>query len=274
MTSRQAAQKSARSGSALRITQDEAPETGTGAWPADVEFLEGELRIDHSTAPPVLRYRGLIEPLSVSGPARRHRMAVRMLDLVLVIPLLLVAAPIMLVLLVVVRTTSPGPAIYRSKRITRGGRYFNMFKFRTMVENGTEVLDEFFALNPRARELYRRDMKLRDDPRLTSIGRFLRRWSLDELPQLINVLRGHMSLVGPRPLLEEEFGRFGGAGDTVVLVKGGLTGLWQVTGRNLLTFEERVPLEIRYVRTRTLSGDVRILLRTARDLFRGFPGAY
>ncbi len=117
-------------------------------------------------------------------------------------------------------------------------------------------------------------MKLVDDPRITGFGRFLRRWSLDELPQLLNVVLGHMSMVGPRPLLIEEAERLGAVFPSVVTVKGGLTGLWQISGRSDLTFAQRIPLDVRYVNERSFFGDLRILLVTAWQFVNGRPGAY
>ncbi len=243
-------------------------------WEGVHEKLEGALRIIHHPDAPVLEYRGLVEPLASHPPTLRQRFLVRFLDILIVVPAIVVLLPVMFFVGMAVALTSPGPVIYRSRRITRQGEFFDMLKFRSMVTNGDEVLEAHFIMDPRARELYIRDMKLRADPRLTPVGRFIRKWSLDELPQLLNVLVGHMSIVGPRPLLHEEFVRFGGAVDTVVRVKGGLTGLWQVAGRNLLTFEERVPLDVRYARSRTMLGDIKIIGLTFVQLLRGSPGAF
>lgn len=241
---------------------------------AGVEMLEGALWIDHRSEPPTLKYRGLVEPLAPESPSRVQRATVRLFDLAIAVPAFVLLLPVTVVVAVTVAATSPGPVLFRSRRITRNGQYFDMYKFRTMVTNGDEVLEDHFAAHPDARERYLRHMKLETDPRVTSVGAFLRRWSLDELPQLWNVIRGHMSIVGPRPLVSEEFLRFGSAVDTVLRVKGGMTGLWQVEGRNLLTFEQRVPLDVRYARTRGLVTDGRIIVKTLWQLLRGRPGAF
>ncbi len=259
---------------AVRVTFVGSKGRRSAAGPQLLEELEGELRIDHSVEPAELRFRGVVEALDPEPQSLPRRLAVRVFDLLFAIPAALFLLPVMLLVAAAVAFSSSGPLIYRSRRITRDGRYFDMFKFRSMVQNGDEVLDEYYALNPRAKELYKQHMKLPEDPRLTTVGRFLRKWSLDELPQLFNVIRGQMSIVGPRPLLEEEFLRFGEAVRTVLRVKSGMTGLWQVGGRNLLTFEERVPLDVRYARTRSLRGDLKIILRTIASFFRGNPGAF
>lgn len=207
-------------------------------------------------------------------PPRHQRFLVRTLDLLIAVPLFLLSVPVVLLLMVAVRLDSPGPVIFASRRITRNGRFFNMWKLRTMVTNGDEILAEHFRAHPEDEAAFAACMKLENDPRVTGLGRFLRRWSLDELPQLWNVIRGHMSIVGPRPLLAEEAERMGPAYPTVVRVKGGLTGLWQVSGRSTLTFEQRVPLDVQYVNERTMVGDLRILAVTLWQMMRGRPGAF
>lgn len=143
-----------------------------------------------------------------------------------------------------------------------------------MSVDGPAVLAEHFRHHPEDEAKFQASMKLEHDPRVTGLGRVLRRWSLDELPQLWNVIRGHMSIVGPRPLLAEEAERMGRAFPTVVRVKGGLTGLWQISGRSTLTFEERVPLDVQYVNERSLRSDLRILFTTIGQLLKGRPGAF
>lgn len=149
-----------------------------------------------------------------------------------------------------------------SRRIGRGGRPFYCYKFRTMVPNAQEVLEDLLARDPQARVEWERDRKLRDDPRVTRLGHWLRRLSFDELPQLFNIPRGDMSLVGPRPVVEEELGRYGPARIYYEMVRPGLTGLWQISGRNDLDYERRVALDTWYVRNWTLWYDIVILFRT------------
>ena len=240
-----------------------------------VEQLEGELTIDLTSSPPVLVVGGVDhQPLRTDVPSLPSRIAVRLLDLLIALPAFLLAFPVIVLLMVAVWLASPGPALFASRRITRDGRFFNMWKLRTMVVDGPEVLAEHFRQHPQDEVTFQASMKLEHDPRVTRLGQMLRRSSLDELPQLWNVIRGHMSIVGPRPLLAEEAKRMGRAFPTVVRVKGGLTGLWQISGRSTLTFEERVPLDVEYVNERTLGSDLRILLTTIGQLLRGRPGAF
>lgn len=240
-----------------------------------VESLEGALTIDLTVSPPVLKIGGVDhQPLGTETPSFRSRSAVRLLDLVIAIPAFLLALPAIFVLMAAVWFATPGPALFASRRITRDGRFFDMWKLRTMVADGPQVLAEHFRSHPEDEVTFQASMKLEHDPRVTPLGRVLRRWSLDELPQLWNVIRGHMSIVGPRPLLAEEAERMGRAFPAVVRVKGGLTGLWQISGRSTLTFEERVPLDVEYVNGRTLRSDLRILLTTVGQLLKGRPGAF
>lgn len=240
-----------------------------------VERLEGALTIDLTVSPPVLVVGGVEnQPLITDTPSVPSRLAVRLLDLAIAIPAFLIALPIIVVLMLAVRGGSSGSALFASRRITRDGKFFNMWKLRTMVVDGPAVLAEHFRQHPEDEATFLASMKLENDPRVTPFGRVLRRWSLDELPQLWNVIRGQMSIVGPRPLLAEEAKRMGRAFPTVVRVKGGLTGLWQISGRSTLTFEERVPLDVEYVNERTLRRDLRILLVTIGQLLKGRPGAF
>ncbi len=237
--------------------------------------LEGELVVDLRTEPPMLVVGGVgTQPLGTDAPTLLQRVVVRLLDLLIAVPAFIITLPVVIVLMMAIRLDSPGPALFASRRITRDGRFFDMWKLRTMVADGDRILDEHFRRHPEDRVLFRVKMKLERDPRVTALGRVLRRWSLDELPQLANVILGHMSIVGPRPLLAEEAERMGAAFPSVVRVKGGLTGLWQVSGRSSLTFEQRVPLDVEYVNTRTLRRDLRILAKTAGQLLRGRPGAF
>jgi len=158
--------------------------------------------------------------------------------------------------------SSPGPIFYSHRRIRKGGAFFSMWKFRTMCVNSAEVLEEYLARHPEARSEWNRTHKLRDDPRITPIGSFLRRYSVDELPQLWNVLTGQMSLVGPRPIVAAEVEKYGDCFDCYCRVKPGLTGLWQVSGRSTLSYETRVALDCEYVEHWSLTGDVRILSKT------------
>jgi lipopolysaccharide/colanic/teichoic acid biosynthesis glycosyltransferase len=178
-------------------------------------------------------------------------------------------APLFLAIVAAVRSTSPGPAFYRQRRVGKRSRQFDMLKFRSMVLDADQALDSLLEHNDGNGVLF----KLRRDPRVTPVGRFLRRYSLDELPQLINVLKGQMSFVGPRPALEREVARYGPDMHRRLLVKPGITGLWQISGRSDLSWDEAVELDVRYVDNWSLGLDLAILLRTIRAVVR-CPGAY
>jgi Undecaprenyl-phosphate galactose phosphotransferase WbaP len=172
--------------------------------------------------------------------------------------------PLFLVLSVWVKASSRGPVFYGHKRIGRYGKTFKAWKFRTMFENSNLVLERYLEENPELLEEWQRDHKLRYDPRVTRVGRFLRKTSLDELPQLWNVIRGQMSLVGPRPIVTEEIVKYGPYYGLYTMVKPGITGLWQVSGRNNTTYDERVQLDAYYVRNWSPWMDVVLLLKTIR----------
>jgi lipopolysaccharide/colanic/teichoic acid biosynthesis glycosyltransferase len=153
-------------------------------------------------------------------------------------------------------------ALFRHQRVGRDGRLFNCLKFRTMVPEAEKVLARLLAADPDLRAEWERDHKLKDDPRVTTFGRFLRAASLDELPQLWNVLKGEMSLVGPRPVTREELLRYGRNAVFYELVRPGITGLWQVSGRNFVEYRRRVAMDVLYVKRQSLVLDVWILLKT------------
>jgi len=162
-----------------------------------------------------------------------------------------------------------GPILYSHPRTGRHGRTFGCLKFRTMVPNAEQVLRDLLQSNSALRLEWLRDHKLRNDPRVTAVGRFLRRTSLDELPQLWNVLKGDMSLVGPRPVVREEWARYGRRLDTYLSTKPGVTGLWQVMGRSDASYRRRVALDSYYVRNGSMLMDVLIVLRTVTVVLRG-----
>jgi undecaprenyl-phosphate galactose phosphotransferase len=207
--------------------------------------------------------------------ARSWNLAVkRVFDLVVGVALSIVSLPVLLILALAVRLDSPGPVLFRQSRLGRGWTTFQCLKFRTMHVDAAERLERHLAADPAAREEWEHYAKLRTyDPRVTRVGRFLRRLSLDELPQLLNVLRGEMSLVGPRPYLPRERERMADLGDTIVKAPPGITGLWQVSGRNDLTFQQRLRLDEYYVRNWSLWLDVIVLMKTTGVLARG-RGAY
>jgi exopolysaccharide biosynthesis polyprenyl glycosylphosphotransferase len=183
---------------------------------------------------------------------------------------LVLLAPVCLVIAALVRLDSPGPAFFRQQRVGRGGSTFTLWKFRSMHADAERELEALIESNEHAGSPV---FKMRADPRVTRVGRFLRRTSLDELPQLLNVLRGQMSLVGPRPPLPSEVEQYGRHVHRRLLVRPGLTGVWQVSGRSELSWEESVRLDLHYVENWTLWFDISILCRTVRAVARA-RGAY
>ncbi len=192
----------------------------------------------------------------------RYRVVKRCLDIFLI----LLAAPLLFLTLgavaLVVMLSSPGPIFYSHRRIRKNGAFFSMWKFRTMCVNSAEVLEEYLSHHPAARAEWNKTHKLRHDPRITPMGSFLRRYSLDELPQVWNVLAGHMSLVGPRPIVAAEVEKYADSFECYCRVKPGLTGLWQISGRSELAYSERVALDCEYVSRWSMRKDFKILLKT------------
>lgn len=201
------------------------------------------------------------------------RFTKRLLDLLLVMAGLPIAACFTAAMAVLIPLTSHGPVFYGQTRIGRDGRHFTAWKFRTMVRDADAILARHLLDHPELRAEWERDHKLRNDPRVTWTGRFLRKTSLDELPQLWNILVGEMSLVGPRPIVDAEVPRYGEKFALYRKVRPGLTGLWQVSGRNDTTYEERVILDTYYVRNWSVWLDIHIILRTVRVVLLG-SGAY
>jgi lipopolysaccharide/colanic/teichoic acid biosynthesis glycosyltransferase len=191
----------------------------------------------------------------------------RIFDIAAASLMLVAFAPLMLVLTLLVAVRGAHP-FYAHPRIGRKGRVFGCLKFRSMRVGAADMLAEILATDPVAAAEWEADHKLTDDPRVTRIGAFLRRSSLDELPQLICVLRGEMSLVGPRPITEEELARYGLARSVYLLMRPGLTGPWQIEGRNDISYDERVALDVAYARNVSFLRDIEILLRTALAMLR------
>jgi lipopolysaccharide/colanic/teichoic acid biosynthesis glycosyltransferase len=223
---------------------------------------------------------------AAAGPARDdgHRATARwaravgrcikiFVDVLLTFVALLVTAPVVLLLACMIRVESPGPAFFRQTRVGRKGRHFVCFKLRTMYVDADRRLQQILLDDDLKQQEFAATRKLKADPRITRTGKFLRATSLDELPQLFNVLRCDMSLVGPRPLVPDELVKYGSHIDLVLQVRPGLTGIWQVSGRNDLPYDVRVALDADYATNRTLRGDVSIILRTIPALLHR-TGAY
>jgi len=223
---------------------------------------------DHAHVPPLPR------PTPVAPGHRPWDDAVkRAVDLLLIAAAAVVLLPVLTLLAIAIRLDTPGPVFYLQQRCGRHGRRFPVYKFRTMVTDAEEVLRHFLDEHPELHEEWERTHKLKGDPRITRVGRWLRRASLDELPQVLNVLRGEMSLVGPRPITDEELRKYGRRRRQYEAVLPGLTGLWQVSGRNALTYPRRVRLDAWYARRRTLRLDLGLLLKTVPAVLSG-RGAY
>ncbi len=185
----------------------------------------------------------------------------RLVDFIGAVFALIAFAPVMLAVSAILMLQGSG-IVFRHQRLGRNGKTFPCFKFCTMVPNADRVLNELLERDPKAREEWYRTHKLVNDPRVTWIGLLLRKSSIDELPQILNVLRGEMSLIGPRPVTVAEIARYGRAARWYYAVRPGITGLWQVSGRNSMDYKRRVALDVFYVRNRCAKLDIRILLRT------------
>ena len=194
----------------------------------------------------------------------------RMLDILGGIVGVIILIPITLIIYIVrkIKKEDDGSVFYEQLRIGKNGKYFKIYKYRTMVVGADEKLEEYLNENPEAREEYKKYKKLKSDPRVTQIGDFLRKTSIDELPQLINVLKGEMSLVGPRPYLPREKEEMGNSYESISSCKPGITGYWQVNGRNNLSFQERLNMDCYYVKNRNLKEDMKLLVKTVAFVVR------
>ena len=199
----------------------------------------------------------------------------RSFDIIFSILVLLMCSPLYLLLAIFVHCSSPGPIFYTQERVGKNFKRFKCIKFRTMVLNADQVLAQLLAESPENRREFEETFKLKDDPRITWIGKFLRITSLDELPQFWNVLIGDMSVVGPRPLVPEEVHKYGNKMERVLTIKPGITGLWQVSGRNDIPYSQRVLIDVYYVNHHNPFLDIWIVLKTVGVvLFPEDNGAY
>jgi len=216
----------------------------------------------------------------ILGFATSHRLKMywnlaikRFLDLLLVSVGGLIILPFLLLIALAVKISSPGPVLYGHRRLGLNGKYFNTYKFRSMVIDAENRLESVLAADPRLREEWKASHKLKDDPRVTRIGKTLRRTSFDEFPQLLNILKGEMSLVGPRPVTDLEIEKYGENSRRILTVKPGLTGLWQVSGRSDTDYAERVSHDLYYIQSWSVWLDLWILYRTPGAILKG-KGAY
>ncbi len=217
-----------------------------------------------TTSEPVASSRVTWLPLDQATRARRRRGAFwkRLSDLVLCSLMLPFLIPVGCVIALLIRLDSPGPVFFRHRRLGRYGNVFYMLKFRSMVDGADKMLAGLLASDPAARKEFEDTYKLQNDPRCTRIGRWLSRTSLDQIPQILNVLRGDISRGGPRAIVEPELEKYGEFGGRLLLVKPGITGLWQVSGRSDLPYPERVQLDMSYIDRQSTRLDISILFRT------------
>jgi len=203
----------------------------------------------------------------------RNCLIKRLFDVILSLAGLIAISPLLLCISILIKADSSGPVLFLHRRLGKKGIEFNCYKFRTMVNDAHERIDEILTNDTAARQEWEREHKLKNDPRITRVGRFLRRASLDELPQLINVLRGEMSLVGPRPVVAEEIKKYGDKSRYLFKVLPGITGLWQVSGRSDIDYEERILIDEYYAKNWSLWLDIEVVIRTVASVWKK-EGAY
>ena len=198
----------------------------------------------------------------IRNQSRYGRTLKRIGDIIFSFIVLSLGSPIFISIAILVKLSSPGSVFYIQKRVGRNYREFGCIKFRTMYKDADDLLPNLLEKYPLMRKEFEKDFKLRQDPRITKLGRFLRRSSLDELPQFFNVLKGEMSVVGPRPIVSNEIIKYSLFMEEVISVRPGLTGLWQVSGRNNLSYKKRVELDLFYARNRNFLLDLEIIILT------------
>ena len=216
----------------------------------------------------------------VLGFATSHRLKMywnlaikRFLDIVMVSLGGIIILPFFIIISLLIKVSSFGPVLYKHKRLGLNGKYFNAYKFRTMIKNADKILAGMLEKDQTMREEWEQTHKLKKDPRITTIGKFLRKFSFDEFPQLLNILKGEMSLVGPRPVTDDEITKYGENARRVLTVKPGLTGLWQISGRSDTNYNERVSYDLYYLQSWSVWLDLWIIFKTPRVIFKG-KGAY
>jgi len=213
-------------------------------------------RRGQKTKPPGLK------PTGLSFQGLIGEFAKRLFDIVFSLLVLILFCPVYLILSLLIAVSSEGPIFYVQKRVGKNYKVFNCIKFRTMVTNAEEVLVQMMETSPDLRQEFESNFKLKKDPRVTKIGQFLRFTSLDEFPQFWNVLKGDMSVVGPRPLVISELPKYGCHMDYILTIRPGITGLWQVSGRNDIPYPKRVQIDLHYVKFRNFWLDLWIILKT------------
>jgi exopolysaccharide production protein ExoY len=206
--------------------------------------------------------RSEVKLTSVALPAPVGGSAKRLVDIVLALSAIVLLAPLLVICYVLTALTSPGPVLFRHRRVGFNGKHFDCLKFRTMEIDAAERLRQLLESDPAARAEWAATRKLRHDPRITPIGSLLRKSSLDELPQLFNVLKGEMGIVGPRPVTDDELEKYATAVNTYLACRPGITGLWQVSGRSKTTYDRRVACDTFYAQNWSMALDAKILIVT------------
>ncbi len=225
-------------------------------------------RKDASTSTHTSKKRGQkpqpprIKPRGFNFEGLNGELTKRLFDITFSLLVLILFFPVYIVLALLIALSSEGPIFYLQERVGKNYRVFNCIKFRTMVTNADEILAQMMETCPEMRDEFNSTFKLKDDPRITKVGHFLRITSLDEFPQFWNVLKGDMSVVGPRPLVVKELQKYGSHIDQVLTIRPGITGLWQVSGRNDIPYPKRVQIDLHYVRSRSFLLDLWIILKT------------
>lgn len=190
----------------------------------------------------------------------------RIFDIICSSVALIILSPVFLILAAAIKITDKGPVFFTHRRVGKDGKPLNIYKFRSMVTNAEDLIKQF---TPEQKAEYERNFKLENDPRVTKVGKFMRRTSLDELPQLFNILKGDISIVGPRPVMEVETEIYGNYRDMLLSVKPGLTGFWAANGRSCTTYTRRRAMEICYIKNRSVCFDLKIILKTITSVFKG-----
>ena len=221
----------------------------------NVESQEAILSRDIVIVPKIAKKASKINYMSVK----------RVFDLVISTIGLIILSPIILILAIIVKLDSKGPVFFAHTRYGKNGKKFKMYKFRTMYENAQDMINDF---TPEQMKEWKENFKLQDDPRITKVGKFLRKTSLDELPQIVNIIKGDLSIIGPRPVIEEELEKYGESKEKFLSVTPGLTGYWQANGRSSTTYEQRMEMELYYIDHISPKLDFKIFFKTIESVIK------
>ena len=208
----------------------------------------------------------VIVPKIAKGASKINYISVkRIIDVIISTIGLIVLSPIFLILAIIIKLDSKGPVFFAHTRYGKDGKKFKMYKFRTMYENAQDMINDFTQEQMKE---WKENFKLQDDPRITKVGKFLRKTSLDELPQIVNIIKGDLSIIGPRPVIEEELEKYGDNKDKFLSVTPGLTGYWQANGRSSTTYEQRMEMELYYIDNISPKLDVKIFFKTIESVIK------